>query len=83
MAMRTLHGDIAFLGYQDTRLPEKCRMEQMEYLKKMAEELMELRRSGHLPTMQHGVPEDENDDKMADSHDDPPEPDGAQVSTHG
>jgi hypothetical protein len=51
-AMQKLHGDIAFLGYQDTRLPEKCRREQTEYFKKAAEELMEIRRSGHLPTIE-------------------------------
>ena len=45
--MRKLHGDIVFMGYQDTRLPEKCRREQMEYFKKVAEGLMRMRKSGH------------------------------------
>jgi len=48
-AMRKLHGDIVFMDYQNTRLSEKCRREQLEYFKKAAEELMDLRRSGHLP----------------------------------
>jgi len=54
-AMRELHGDIVFMDYHNTRLPEKCRREQMEHLKKAAEELMELRRSGHLPTIEPDV----------------------------
>ncbi len=54
-AMCRLHGDIVFMGYHNTRLPETCRREQMEYFKKAAEELMELRRSGHLPTIEHEV----------------------------
>ena len=64
------------MDYQNTRLPGKCRREQREYLKKVAEELMELRRSGHIPTIEPGDPEDENDDKMAD-------PDNDQASTNG
>ena len=31
-----LHGEIGFLGYLNTRLPEKSRKEQMEYFKKEA-----------------------------------------------
>jgi len=64
-ATQKLHGDIVFMDYRNMRLPEKCRREQMEYLKKMAEELMEIRRSSHLPTIEPGDPEDENGDKMA------------------
>lgn len=55
-AMRKLHGDIVFMDYQNTRLPEKCRREQLEYFKKAAEELMNLRRSDHLPTIDPDVP---------------------------
>jgi len=73
--VRKLHGDIVFMDYQNTRLPEKCRREQREYLKKVAEELMELRRSDHIPTIEPGVPED-------DPNDDPPEPESGQASPH-
>lgn len=85
-AMCRLHGDIVFMGYRNTRLPETWRREQMEYFKKAAEELMELRRSGHLPTIQHGVPEDENnddDDKVTDCRSDPLGRHGVRMSTHG
>jgi len=41
--------DIGFLGYLNTKLPEKNRKEQMEYFKKQAKDLMEIRKSGHLP----------------------------------
>ena len=41
--------DIGFLGYLNTKLPEKNRKEQMDHFKKQAEDLMEIRRSGHLP----------------------------------
>lgn len=34
VARRKLHGDIVFIDYYDTRLPEKWRREQLEYLKK-------------------------------------------------
>jgi hypothetical protein len=44
-----LHGNIGFLGYLNTRLPEKYRRQQMEYFKKEAEGLMKIRKSGHLP----------------------------------
>ena len=51
--MVMLKDPASLYGYAHVaRLPEKCRMEQMEYLKKMAEELMELRKSGHLPTIE-------------------------------
>lgn len=41
--------DIGFLGYLNTKLPEKNRKEQMDHFKKQAEDLMGIRRSGHLP----------------------------------
>jgi len=53
--MRNLHGDFVFLGYLNSRFPEECRKEQMECFKKAAEELMEIRRSGHLPTIEPEV----------------------------
>ena len=51
-----LHGEIGFLGYLNTRLPEKYRREQMEYFKKEAEGLMRMRKSGHLPTIEPEIP---------------------------
>ena len=47
--IQDLHGEIGFLGYLNTRLPEKGRGEQMEYFKKEAENLMEMRKSGRFP----------------------------------
>ena len=49
------NGDIVFMDYHNTWLPEMCRREQMGHLKRAAEELMELRRSGHLPTIERDV----------------------------
>lgn len=54
-AIRELHGDIVFIDYCNTRLPEKCRRKQMEGFKKATEELMELRRSGHIPPIEPEV----------------------------
>jgi len=49
--IRDLYGNIGFLGYLNTRL-QRYRREQMEYFKKEAEGLMEVRKSGHLPTIE-------------------------------
>ena len=46
--IQDLHGEIGFLGYLNTRLPEKYRREQMGYFKKEAEGLMAMRKSGPL-----------------------------------
>jgi hypothetical protein len=54
--IQDLHGEIGFLGYLNTRLPEKYRREQMEYFKKEAEGLMEMRKSGRLPTIEPEIP---------------------------
>ena len=53
---RDLHGDTGFLGYLNTRLPERYRREQIEYFKKEAEGLMRMRKSGHLPTIEPEIP---------------------------
>lgn len=37
--------DIGFLGYLNTKLPEKNRKEQMDHFRDQAKELMEIRRS--------------------------------------
>jgi hypothetical protein len=50
-----LHGNIGFLGYLNTRLPEKYRRQQMEYFKKEAEGLIRLRKSSHLPTIESEI----------------------------
>jgi len=47
--IQDLHGEIGFLGYLNTRLPESARKDQMEYFKKEAAGLMAMRRSGRLP----------------------------------
>lgn len=41
--------DIGFLGYLNTKLPEKNRKEQMDHFKDQAKDLIEIRKSGHLP----------------------------------
>jgi hypothetical protein len=45
--MRKLHGNIAFLGYQNTKLPEKNRKEQMDHFKDQAKDLLEIRSSSN------------------------------------
>ena len=44
-----LHGEIGFLGYLNTRLPENAKKDQMEYFKREAEGLIAMRRAGCLP----------------------------------
>jgi hypothetical protein len=41
--------NIGFLGYLNTRLPEKNRKEQMDRFKDQTKDLMGIRKSGHLP----------------------------------
>ena len=42
--------NIAFLGYLNTKLPEEEIEERLDHFKDQAKQLMEIRRSGHLPT---------------------------------
>ncbi len=41
---------IAFLGYLNTKLPEEEIEERLDHFKDQAKQLMETKRSGHLPT---------------------------------
>jgi len=41
--------NIGFLGYLNTKLPEEKIKERMECFKNQARQLMEIRKSGHLP----------------------------------
>jgi hypothetical protein len=41
--------NIAFLGYLNTKLPEEKIEERVDHFKDQAKQLMEIRRSGHLP----------------------------------
>jgi hypothetical protein len=40
---------IGFWGYLNTKLPEEKIKERMDYFKDQAKQLMEIRKSGHLP----------------------------------
>ena len=41
--------DIGFLGYLYSKQPEEKIKERMDYFKDQAKQLMEIRKSGHLP----------------------------------
>jgi len=41
--------NIGFVGYLNTKLPEEKIKERMDYFKEQAKQLMEMKKSGHLP----------------------------------
>ena len=48
--------NIGFLGYLYTKLPEEKIKKRMDHFKEQAKQLMELRKSSHLPTIESEIP---------------------------
>ena len=51
--------NIGFWGYLYTKLPEKNRKEHMDHFKNQAKDLIEIRKSGHLPAIESEEPRGE------------------------